>query len=272
MRENFVTGSFMQFTLREMTVIARSPRLWTTFVVIVFIFTITGPFGTNTMPPAIRFFYWLTIQFAGWSNAILFAVLADALLDRWITSIFTRMMLGSLAAALPIGLWIGLIDYGFSAQPLTVQAFRTNAAISLPLSALFCVLAYMTLKQEIEIIPRAASQAPALLARLRPDIRGPLLRLCAEDHYTRIITSRGHELILLRFSDALKEIGDTPGLQIHRSHWIADAYVAELQRKNGALSLLTSDGTSLPVSRSSQKAALERYGSASSFHRKARRG
>lgn len=173
MRENFVTGSFMQFTLREMTVIARSPRLWTTFVVIVFIFTITGPFGTNTMPPAIRFFYWLTIQFAGWSNAILFAVLADALLDRWITSIFTRMMLGSLAAALPIGLWIGLIDYGFSAQPLTVQAFRTNAAISLPLSALFCVLAYMTLKQEIEIIPRAASQAPALLARLRPDIRGP---------------------------------------------------------------------------------------------------
>ncbi|MGG2478092.1 DNA-binding response regulator, partial [Rhizobium sp. BR5] len=33
------------------------------------------------------------------------------------------------------------------------------------------------------------------------------------------------QLVLLRFADALKELGHTAGLQVHRSHWIADADV-----------------------------------------------
>ncbi|MBA8839335.1 LytTR family DNA-binding domain-containing protein [Ochrobactrum sp. RH2CCR150] len=259
MQENFVAGGIMQFALREMTVILRALRLWMTFLVVVLIFTITAALGTGSMPVAIRFFYWLLIQFGGWSIAILFAVLADSLLKPWVASTFARMMTGALLAAIPIGLWVGLVDYGFLIRTPSFKTLLGNMAVSLPLSALFCVLAYLTVRKDIETVSNTIPEAPALLNRLQPGNRGPLLRLSADDHYTQVVTSRGKELILIRFSDAVKEIGETPGLQIHRSHWVANSHVAELQRINGTLGLKTRDGTLLPVSRSSQKAALERY-------------
>ncbi len=47
----------MQFALRELSTIIRAPRLWGTFFVVVLIFTVTGPFGTDqSMPVAVRFF------------------------------------------------------------------------------------------------------------------------------------------------------------------------------------------------------------------------
>ncbi len=65
------------------------------------------------------------------------------------------------------------------------------------------------------------SRCPSIPSK--PENRGPILRLSAEDHYTMTVTSRGRELILIRFSDALSELAETEGTQIHRSHWIARA-------------------------------------------------
>ncbi|MBB5702609.1 DNA-binding LytR/AlgR family response regulator [Ochrobactrum daejeonense] len=257
-----MTGSFMQSTLRELLVIIQAPRLWVTFLVVVLLFTVTGPFSTDAMPVAIRFFYWLAIQATGWSTAILCAVLADGLLQGRIASPFARMMVGSLVAALPIGLWITLIDFGFTNVPPSYRSFIANVGISLPLSALFCILAYMTLRREIEMVsqpPTPACVSPAIMERLKPANRGQLLSLSAQDHYTYVVTSRGRELVLLRFSDALRETGETPGMQIHRSHWIADANVAELLKSNGGIGLRTRDGAVLPVSRSSRKSVQLRY-------------
>jgi DNA-binding LytR/AlgR family response regulator len=50
--------------------------------------------------------------------------------------------------------------------------------------------------------------------------REPLVTLSAEDHYVRLTTTNGTKLLLIRLSDAIKEIGDMRGMQIHRSHWI----------------------------------------------------
>jgi len=213
------------------------------------------------MTVAVRFFYWLTVQIAGWASAIACAVIADATLRTRMKSSLARMMLGSLLAAFPIALWIELIELGFNGTQPTLEAYWSNLAIALPLSALFCVLAYMTLRRGSEALPARAPEpeAPALLARLKPENRGAILRLSAEDHYTQVVTSRGRELILLRFSDALKETGATPGLRVHRSHWVADAHVSGWRKADGAVSLVTRDGTALPVSRSSLKTARERY-------------
>lgn len=267
-----MTDGLLPFALRELSTILRAPRLWGTFIVVVLIFTITGPFGTDlSMPVAVRFFYWLCVQFAGWSTAIVLSVLADAFLEPVMKHAFARMMAGAIIAAQPIGLWIACIDWSFSGRTPTIDAILTNAVIALPLSALFCILAYMTLRRDLETVPRNVREIPPpppLLTRLKPDNRGAILHLSAEDHYTRIITSRGQELILLRFSDAVKEVGDTSGLQIHRSHWIADRHVAELRRTNGSLSLLTRDGTLLPISRTSQKSARERFSAVTTIEEK----
>ena len=66
-----------------------------------------------------------------------------------------------------------------------------------------------------------SENAVALMQRLPWEKRGPLVSLSAEDHDMRVTTAYGTKLLLIRLSDAIKEVGYTRGIQIHRSHWVA---------------------------------------------------
>lgn len=251
----------LQSTLRELQVFWRAPRFWGTFLAIVLIFAITGPYGTmESMAAGERFAYWLILHAVAWSIAILFSVFADALLRKAIDRMFWRMMIGSLVAALPIGFAIGLVDYAFSGNPASLDNSFVRALFALPLCALFCFLTYLAMHRQIEEATAQTAPSASILDRLKPQNRGALLRLSVQDHYTEVVTSRGRELVLLRFSDALREIGGTPGLQVHRSHWVADAHVEALKRDNGKIFILTRDGTQIPVSRSFAEEARRRFG------------
>ncbi len=80
--------------------------------------------------------------------------------------------------------------------------------------------------------------------------RAELLRLSVQDHYTDVVTTRGHQLVLLHFADSLREVGNAKGLQVHRSHWISDADVMSLKKQARRLFIVTRDGSEIPVSRS----------------------
>lgn len=163
------------------------------------------------------------------------------------------MMIGSIVAALPIGFVLGGIDLAFG-DPAGVDNSLHRALMAVPLCALFCLLTYMAMHQRIAeaAVPEMSGLAStvSILDRLKPQNRGNLLRLSVQDHYTEVVTSRGRELVLLRFADALRETGATPGLRVHRSHWIADAHVESLERRDGKLAIIVGDGTVIPVSRS----------------------
>lgn len=93
-------------------------------------------------------------------------------------------------------------------------------------------------------------QEAPLLSRLPFDKRGPLLALSVEDHYVRIVTTKGEELVLMRLSDAIREVGDTRGDQVHRSHWVAYDGVQSVRREGDrAIVTLKGSGTEIPVSR-----------------------
>ena len=62
-------------------------------------------------------------------------------------------------------------------------------------------------------------------------------------------TSAGSALLLMRLSDAIAEAGDTKGLQIHRSHWVALDAVRAVRRDGQRAVLTLTDGRDLPVSR-----------------------
>jgi DNA-binding LytR/AlgR family response regulator len=251
----------LQSTLRELQVFWRSPRFWGTFLAIVLIFAVTGPYGTmESMAAGERLAYWLILHAVAWSIAILFSVFADALLRRILDRMFWRMMIGSLVAALPIGFAIGLVDYAFSGNPASLGGSFVRALFALPLCALFCFLTYLAMHRQIEEATAQAAPSASILDRLKPQNRGALLRLSVQDHYTEVVTSRGRELVLLRFSDALRETGGTPGLQVHRSHWVADAHVEAIKRDNGKILILARDGTQIPVSRSFAGKARRRFG------------
>ncbi|MEZ5937859.1 MAG: LytTR family DNA-binding domain-containing protein [Hyphomonadaceae bacterium] len=77
-----------------------------------------------------------------------------------------------------------------------------------------------------------------------------LYAIQSEDHYLRVHTSGGDELILMRLSDAIRELSGVEGLQTHRSWWVARAGVAEVVRAAGKVSLKLKSNVEAPVSRS----------------------
>nr|WP_239029977.1 LytTR family DNA-binding domain-containing protein [Nereida sp. MMG025] len=90
---------------------------------------------------------------------------------------------------------------------------------------------------------------PAIHARLPYDKRGDLISISSEDHYIRICTTKGEEMILLRLSDAVREVGDTAGLQVHRSHWIATDHVRMVHKLKDRAEITLSNDRVIPVSR-----------------------
>ena len=96
----------------------------------------------------------------------------------------------------------------------------------------------------------AAAPAAALLARLPAPKRGELHHLRMQDHYIEVHTDKGMEMVLLRFRDALREVEDIEGMQVHRSHWVARAAVDAVERRDGRITLRLVNGNRVPVSRS----------------------
>lgn len=95
-----------------------------------------------------------------------------------------------------------------------------------------------------------ASPEATFLSRLPVKYRtAELYAVSSEDHYLRIHTSYGEELILMRLADAMRELAGADGLQVHRSWWVAKRAVRDTNRQGGKLSLVLVSGKLAPVSR-----------------------
>src|SRR5579871_3715121 len=101
-----------------------------------------------------------------------------------------------------------------------------------------------------ETAPAASAPVPisSFFKRLPPKLGTDLLSLTAEDHYVRVTTSLGSDLILIRLSDAIAEIGAEKGQRVHRSHWVAQGAVASVDRQNGKTAFVLTNGEVIPVS------------------------
>jgi hypothetical protein len=81
--------------------------------------------------------------------------------------------------------------------------------------------------------------------------------ISSEDHYLRVHTSLGEEMILMRLADAVRELAGADGLQVHRSWWVAKGGVQDEKRVDGRSLLVLPSGTEVPVSRSFRARAKE---------------
>jgi len=108
----------------------------------------------------------------------------------------------------------------------------------------------------------AAAQPPAppkFLERLPLKLRGgELWAVEAEDHYLRLHTSKGQDLILLRLADAVDELDGIEGAQVHRSWWVARDAITDARRGDGRATLTLKDGSEVPVSRTYARLLRER--------------
>ncbi|WP_285713222.1 LytTR family DNA-binding domain-containing protein [Erythrobacter oryzae] len=88
--------------------------------------------------------------------------------------------------------------------------------------------------------------AEKLPVRLR---QARLIAIEAEDHYLRIHTDAGSDLVLMRMTDACALLHEAAGVRVHRSWWAARAAVETLARREGKAELTLQGGLTVPVSR-----------------------
>lgn len=88
-----------------------------------------------------------------------------------------------------------------------------------------------------------------LRSRLPAHLDGEILALKAEDHYVRVYTAKGDTLVHHRFRDAVRELGSTTGLQVHRSFWVRRAAITRRYSDGHNHFLRLSNDLRVPVSR-----------------------
>lgn len=97
---------------------------------------------------------------------------------------------------------------------------------------------------------KAAAALPSLdplIAKLRPEIRGPILAVQAEAHFIRVYTTRGEDLVHHRFGDAVSALSALPGKRVHRSWWVASGAIDP--HASSSSQLVLSNGLRVPVGR-----------------------
>ncbi|MCF6288713.1 MAG: LytTR family transcriptional regulator [Proteobacteria bacterium] len=95
------------------------------------------------------------------------------------------------------------------------------------------------------------------LDRLPHALGNELICFVMEDHYLKVATTKGEQMLLMRMKDVLVELADYDGLQVHRSWWVARDAVARTKKNGRNLILILENDIEVPVSRTFLKKVKE---------------
>ena len=197
---------------------------------------VARPFYTDQLSLVSAVGYWLLIN--GMAVIIMFGVLrvfGDMMSEKFALVALVGSTVFSLLFT-PVLMFVNETLYGFD---LETHFFLSNFLISMVIFGIVWIAR-----------PRTSTAsplyAPTFENRLSKHQSAQLWAISAEDHYLNVQTDQGSELILMRLSDALGELSHRDGVQIHRSHWVARAAIAN----SSASSVTLHNGKTLPISRS----------------------
>ena len=250
----------LQLTIREITQQIQSPKFWAGLIGVVCILAVSAPFDTAEQFNNIqRFFYWLGISVSTYFLAIFVLLMVFGQLEKLGKSELSARVVASLMAAVSVALLVFFIN----AVVLGIDELRWKTLvtlggncilISLAVTSIFFI-AHDSLQKTSGTAANSQSPAPLVpttspfYQRLPGSLGTDLISLQAQDHYVEVKTTLGSELILIRLSDAIKELEAVNGLQVHRSWWVTHKHIVEQKRLQNKLHLILSDGTAVPVSR-----------------------
>ena len=212
----------------------------------------TGAFGMTDVPLVTRMAYWLPVMLVGavWGHVCLRLIEQYIDSDRrpwWTVVALTLVISGPLSAAV----W-AITGLFFNEGRTLILAQLPD--FFLPVTVVTGALSTLNVflgRTPVQTHAAAAGAKPArFIDRLPFRLKGAAIRAVqSEDHYLRIHTDRGSDLILMRLSDALTELEGLEGAQTHRSWWVARDAVRDVSRGDGRATLTLEGGIEAPVSR-----------------------
>ena len=223
---------------------------------------VLGPFGTAERTTLVRMAYWPAVIVGGG----VIGIAIDILIRRRTAGFWTRLGLVTALMTTPVTALVFVVSWVMlgpqSNQPHLVLLFFQVAVISVAVMGLRQLAWRGVWTERVATDARAEPIDPSGVFRQRLSAKRRAARLLAveaEDHYLRVHTDAGDELITLRFSDALHELGDLDGYQTHRSWWVAAGAIEAVRWRRGRGELRLASGLTAPVSRT-YTATLKREG------------
>lgn len=224
----------------------------------------TNPFGaTGNLPWWGGFLYWTLLVAEGWFGGTMIARGIEVFLPR-INLIVNRVVATALVSFVVAGTII-LIQLAIN-QLVPVSYWPTLYILVLGISIGIAAVAWLTDRAFADQRPGAVTHAaPAgapqpvrFMERLPGKLKGAVIyAVSSEDHYLRLHTSKGADLILMRLSDAMTELEGLEGAQTHRSWWVARDAVESVKRDGEKITLMLKGGAEAPVSRANVKTLRE---------------
>lgn len=217
----------------------------------VVVLTILSPLGSDALTFWPRLVNWLVLMVGG---TVMGVLVVGFLRYRvgWTDRPILTGLIGALILTGPVSLLVWTTtSVAFDGNAFELRALGLDVVPVFTVSWCMCAINLLAQRQPVETHQRTTdTTVPRFLERLPPKLCGAeLWAVEAEDHYLRLHTSQGRDMMLMRLSDAILELDGIEGAQTHRSWWIARAAVTSAELTNGRASLSLADGTIVPVSR-----------------------
>jgi hypothetical protein len=207
-----------------------------------------APYGSGSQPLGSRLAYWLILIVGGGAIGIAF----DVAVGLRLRGFWARLMADSVLMTPFVSGLVILVAH---------LMYRATVSVANYLDLLFQVFIICVLVMALRQLAWRATPESAAVSVLEPSNafrqrlsakrrEAKLLAVEAEDHYLRVHTDAGCELITARFSDALEELEGWPGFQTHRSWWVAACAIDGVRWTRGRGELRLTSGLVVPVSRS----------------------
>lgn len=204
---------------------------------------LSGPFETIALMKLLpRLLYWIVVASTTFAlGSLISAVCARVFVGKpfWLRMICSALLIGTCVTVF--------------LTALNMLVFNVNAADVTDVMPQWGLIVLISAVVDIGVnlaAPNSPDPLPPILDRISLAKRGDLIALSAEDHYVKVTTVNGTDMILMRLSDAIKEVGSTAGLQIHRSHWVALNQIQNATRASDRGTVTLSNDETRPISRS----------------------
>jgi len=254
-----VNEPILQIALREMSKTISSYKFWLCLFSIICILALSAPFGSNEIYNLIqRFFYWGAITLTTCFIGFFVNITISTYFTRKTNKLMFSRAVSAISTGIVVSIWVYLINaYVIGIIPASWPNFLffalmctiVTVAISTLMFALYDTIEDLE-QRALQFNEKTSIARSTFYHRLPRKLGTDIISLNAQDHYVEVTTTKGRELILIRLSDAISELEEIAGQQIHRSWWVTKKHIANTKRKNGRLNIVLSNENEIAVSRS----------------------
>jgi hypothetical protein len=217
------------------------------------VLAVLAPFDTAKLPLADGAAYWLESIVGGG----LIGVVIDELIGRRLDGFWRRLLVVVTLMTPLVVVLVGVLDmqtnHRFRAPPILWWRVWVISGLVMAVR----ILAWRKppapqpqIETRVVVAPPLPEAEAVFRQRLSAKRRAArLIAVEAHDHYLRVHTDAGQELLTLRFSDAVAELAGAHGFQVHRSWWVAADAIEGVSWRRGAGDLRLAGDLVAPVSR-----------------------